>query len=171
MRRLMLLRHAKSDHPAGVADHDRQLTARGRRDSSAMGRYMAEEGLVPDLAIVSTARRTQETWELVDAALGRDVLRHDERRIYEASTSSLLAVINKADPLVASLLLVGHNPGVHDLALRLVGPDGHPDQNQLHQQFPTAGLVVIDFDTGSWSDVTTSLGKLERFVQPKSDLD
>lgn len=171
MRRLMLLRHAKSDHPAGVADHERQLTARGRHDSSAMGRYMAEQGLVPDLAIVSTARRTQETWELVRGAFATVITRHDERRIYEASTSSLLAVINKADPQAASLLLVGHNPGIHSLALRLTGPDGHPDQNQLRQQFPTAGLVVIDFEAESWSDITTSLGKLDRFVQPKPDLD
>jgi phosphohistidine phosphatase len=164
----MLLRHAKSDRPAGVEDHERPLARRGRRDSANMGRYMAAEGLVPDLAIVSTARRTQETWELARPAFEAEITRQDERRIYDASPSSILDVTHEVDSRIHKLLLVGHNPGLYDLVLKLIGTARESDLARLQQKLPTAGLVVIDFDIDLWSQASRGRGHLERFETPRS---
>ncbi|CAN7703319.1 histidine phosphatase family protein [Phyllobacterium sp. LjRoot231] len=168
MRRLILLRHAKSDWPDGIDDHERPLAKRGRQNSPLMGTYMAKERLRPNLAIVSTARRARETWKLVRAAFKRDISQRKESRIYDASAKAILDVINTTAPDVKALLLVGHNPGLQDLALRLIGKGSPSDLSRLHRKFPTAGLVVIEFDVKRWSDVSEGLGQLERFETPKS---
>ena len=168
MRRLMLLRHAKSDRPEGTDDHDRPLAKRGRKNRPLMGIYMAKKGLLPDLAIVSTARRARETWKLVRPAFKQDVVRRKEPRIYDAAAKAILDVINETAPDVKALLLVGHNPGLQDLALKLIGKGRQSDLSRLHRKYPTAGLVVIDFDVKRWSDVSEGLGRLEWFETPKS---
>ena len=166
MRRLMLLRHAKSDWPDGVDDHERPLAKRGRKACSLMGRYMADQALVPDLAVVSTARRARETWRLVNPAFVRDIVRLDEPRIYEASASAILDMIGETEPGVRTLLVVGHNPGMHDLALKLIGEANQSDLSRLRRKYPTAGLVVIDFKIRQWSEASEGLGRLERFETP-----
>ena len=166
MRRLMLLRHAKSDWPDGVDNHDRPLAKRGRKACPVMGRYMADEGLVPDLAVISTARRARETWRLVRPAFARDIVQHDEPRLYKASAGAIQAVIGETEPGIGALLLVGHNPGLHDLALQLIGKANRSDLTRLRQKYPTAGLVVIDLRIGQWSEVSAGLGRLERFKTP-----
>jgi phosphohistidine phosphatase len=168
MRRLMLLRHAKSKWPDGVADHERPLAKRGRKACPLMGRYMADEALVPDLAVVSTARRARETWRLVRPAFDRDIVQHDEPRIYEASAGAIRDVIGETEPGVRALLLVGHNPGLHDLALQLIGKARRSDLSRLRLKYPTAGLAVIDFRIGQWSEASDGLGRLERFQTPIS---
>ncbi|MBB6166468.1 SixA phosphatase family protein [Chelatococcus composti] len=167
MLRLMLLRHAKSAWPAGMADHERPLAPRGREAAPLMGRYLAGEHLVPDLAIVSTARRTQETWDLVAAAFAEVVAKRDEQRIYEAKTDAILAVVRETGPDVRTLLVVGHNPGFADLAVRLVGHGDRYAFAHLRQKFPTAALAVIDFAIDSWADVAEQGGRLDRFITPK----
>ena len=162
----MLLRHAKSDWPDGVDDHDRPLAKRGRKACALMGRYMADEGLVPDLAVVSTARRARETWRLASPAFARDIVQHDEPRLYEASAGAILDVIGETEPGIGALLLVGHNPGLHDLALQLIGKASRSDLKRLRQKYPTAGLVVIDLRIGLWSEISAGLGSLERFKTP-----
>jgi phosphohistidine phosphatase len=168
MHRLMLFRHAKSAYPAGVEDHERPLAERGRNAAPQIGRYMADHGLVPELAVVSTARRAQETWRLAADALGRGVPQKDEKRIYEAGSAAILDVIRSTKASVATLLLVGHNPGFQDLALELIGDGDKDDLARLRKKFSTAGLAVIDFDLKHWSDVSSAGGRLERFVTPKS---
>ena len=168
MRRLMLLRHAKSDHPAAVPDHERPLANSGRDACAAMGGYMAREGLVPDLAIVSTARRAQETWALVRQAIAGNLHYRGEPRIYEATPETILAIVRKASPDVQSLLLVGHNPGFQDLALELIGKAGRSELSRLRTKYPTAGLVVIDFDVPGWPGLDRRAGMLERFETPRS---
>ncbi|MDM9624290.1 histidine phosphatase family protein [Rhizobium sp. S152] len=162
--RLLLLRHAKSAWPDGVDDHDRPLAGRGLKAAPLMGRYMAREMLVPDLALVSTARRTQQTWALVGAELP-DTPHRDVGEIYEASVERLAAVLRATDPEVRTLLVVGHNPGFQDLALYLAGYGDGLDQ--LREKFPTGALAVIDFAV-AWRDVTAGSGRLERFVAPRS---
>lgn len=95
MLRLMLLRHAESARPAGVDDHERRLADRGRAESPWVGRYLAAEALLPDLVLVSTARRTQETWELVRPTLGKAVRHRDEPQLYEASARAILAIVRR----------------------------------------------------------------------------
>jgi phosphohistidine phosphatase len=167
MRRLMLLRHAKSDWPAGVPDHDRPLNDRGRAAAPLMGRYLADEGLLPDLAVVSSAQRTQETWALVAPALG-PVEARTEPRVYEAPADRLLAVLREAPDTARTLLLVGHNPGTEDLARRLVGHGDRYAIARLGQKYPTAGLAVIDFEAERWAEIDTRTGRLDRFVTPKT---
>jgi phosphohistidine phosphatase len=168
MRRLMLLRHAKSDRPEGVDDHERPLAKRGRKDSPLMGMYMAKERLRPNLAIVSTARRAKDTWKLARSAFKHAISRRKEARIYYASASAILDVINATEPDVKALLLVGHNPGLQDLALKLIGKGSPSDLSRLQRKFPTTGLVVIDFDVKRWRDISEGLGQLERFETPAS---
>ncbi|GEP02178.1 SixA phosphatase family protein [Methylobacterium oxalidis] len=166
MRRLILLRHAKSDRPPGIGDLDRPLNPRGREAAPFMGRYLAEQGLKPDLALVSPSKRTQETWDAAAASLGA-VRTETVRAIYEAPASSLLAAIREADEAAASLILVGHNPGMQDLAVKLAGHGEPGARRRLRTQFPTAAVAVIDFDVGAWSEVGHGGGRLERFVTPK----
>lgn len=168
MRRLMLLRHAKSNWPDGFDDHERPLAERGRRASPMMGRYMAQQELLPDLAIVSTARRAHETWDLARRAFEEDIAQRDDARIYEASARTILDVIRETRPDVHVLLLVGHNPGLHELALKLIGKGSRFALRRLRRKYPTAGLVVIDFDIELWNDVSGGLGQIERFETPKS---
>lgn len=168
MRRLMLLRHTKSAWPDGVEDHERPLADRGRKAGPSMGNYMALNHLLPDLAIVSTARRTQETWELVRPAFAKPVVTLDEGRIYEASVSAILGVIHETGGEARTLLLVGHNPGLQQLALYLIGMAARNDQARLREKYPTGGLAVIDFNIESWKQAAGGTGRLERFVTPKS---
>ena len=166
MRRLLLLRHAKSAYPAGVADIDRPLGERGRKAAPLMGAYIAREGLKPDHAMVSPARRTQETWEAVRAELD-DTPMETVPSIYEASAGRILDAIRSAPAEATSLLVIGHNPGLGDLALRLVGEGPKDLQRDLREKFPTAALAVLEFDADDWSGIGDGTGRLTRYVRPR----
>lgn len=169
MRRLMLLRHAKADWPDGVADHERPLARRGQRQGPEMARYMASEGLMPDRVIVSTAKRTQETWELVASALPSGISKGSDARIYEAPKSNILSVIREADDTAQVLLLIGHNPGFTEVAYSLINTELHSAAlSRLDRGYPTSGLAVIDFQVDHWADITEGSGRLERFETPAS---
>ncbi len=168
MRRLMLLRHAKSDWPEGTDDRERPLARRGRDVSPMMGRYMADEGLLPDLVLVSTARRARETWDLACPAFAQNMASHPEPRLYEADSNAILDVIRKTQPGVRTLLLIGHNPGFQDLAIALAGTGRQSDLARLQRKYPTAGLVVIDLEIDDWSQASGAHGRLERFETPKT---
>ncbi|HZH12259.1 MAG TPA: histidine phosphatase family protein [Microvirga sp.] len=167
MLRLLLLRHAKAAWPAGVLDVDRPLAKRGQEASVLMGNYMRSECLAPDLALVSSARRTQETWEIIRPIIGDSESRNDGR-IYEAPVARLLAVLQEVEPQARTVLMIGHNPGFEDLASLLIGEGDMDGILRLGRKYPTAGLAVIDFSVESWSEVKRKSGRLERFVTPKS---
>jgi phosphohistidine phosphatase len=164
----MLLRHAKSDWPGGVSDHERPLSPRGLAAAPTMGRYMKAEGLLPDLAIVSSAVRTVETWALVRDELGLTVPHRLEPKIYEAQPEALLAVVRDAPDDVRTLLLVGHNPGSEELASDLIAFGDRYAAQRLRAKYPTCGLAVLDFDVESWVEVAERTGRLDRFVTPAS---
>ncbi len=166
MRRLLLLRHAKSAYPTGVADIDRPLNDRGRDAAPLMGAYIAREGLVPGHALVSPARRTQETWEAVRAACP-DTAMETVAAIYEAPAGRILDAIRSAPTAADSLLVIGHNPGLGDLALRLAGGGPKELRGDLSQKFPTAALAVLTFEVEAWSDVAYGGGQLLHFVRPR----
>lgn len=168
MRRLMLLRHAKSNWPTGMADRERPLAARGREAAPVIGRYLAEELLLPDLVLVSPARRAAETWELVAAMLPERPAIHVEPRIYEARTERLLYVVQEIEPQVRTLLMIGHNPGFEDLAALLAGHGDRYASARMAQKYPTCGLAVLDFAVEDWRDVAARCGRLDRFVTPAS---
>ena len=167
MLRLMLLRHAKSAWPDGVADHDRSLAPRGEKAAPAMGRYLAREGLLPKVALVSSARRTQETFALVRPMLPPHVAVRNEPAIYEAPAARLLEVLRSIEPADTPVLMVGHNPGMEDLAGLLAGTGDGAAMDAMRRKFPTSGLAVIDFDSTRWNTVTAGSGRLARFVTPR----
>jgi phosphohistidine phosphatase len=167
MLRLLLLRHAKAAWPAGTLDLDRPLAKRGQEASIVMANYMRSERLQPDLAIVSAARRTQETWERVQPLLGEVEMRRDGR-VYEAPVGRLLEVVREVEPEIRTLLVIGHNPGFEELAKLLIGEGDMDSILRLGQKYPTAGLAVIDFDLKGWDEIKQKTGRLERFVTPKS---
>jgi len=147
--RLVLVRHAKSDYPWGVDDHDRPLNERGRRDAPAVGRWLAEqitwsEGDEP-VALVSTATRAQLTWGLASAELGdrwQEVPVIGESRIYEAPVSALLDVVREAGRKSRLVVLVGHNPGLAGLVLYLAADDAL--RREATAKFPTSAIAVLE---------------------------
>lgn len=165
MRRLILLRHAKSDWPDGTSDVDRPLAPRGNEAAPKMAAYLAAEGLIPDRVLVSPARRTQETWDLVRPALGT-VPDETVPQIYEAPVSRLLDVVHAIPDEVATALMIGHNPGFQDLA-RLLSKPGEA-RRALTKKYPTAAITVIDLPVDAWGKVEAGEGNVERFVTPKS---
>jgi phosphohistidine phosphatase len=169
MRRLMLLRHAKSDWSApGQRDHERTLAPRGRKAAPLMGRYMAEQTLIPDHAIVSTAARTRETWRLVADMLPRKPHTDFEDRIYEASPRDIMTAIAEAPDTAQSLLVVGHNPGFQETAILLLDSGEKRMRKSLSEKFPTGALAVIDLDIPGWTAIRPGRGRLERFVTPRA---
>ncbi|MCR6501671.1 histidine phosphatase family protein [Shinella sp. CPCC 101442] len=168
MKTLLLLRHAKSAWPEGVDDHDRPLADRGRRDAPRMAAYIAEVGLQPDFALVSSARRTLETWALVEPALGKACPSQTVASIYEAEPAAILAAIHAAPQQSETLLVIGHNPGFEDLAAMLATAGDADAIGRLKTKYPTAGLAVIRLDIERWSDVVPGTGTLDMFVTPKT---
>jgi len=167
MRRLMLLRHAKTERAnPGDRDRDRKLLKRGRADAPVIGAYMTRHGLVPDLAIVSPATRAQETWALVAAAWAKTPRMVTEERIYNADTTTLISVIGEARKTPA-LLIVGHNPSLHDLAVQLIASGDVAARERIAENLPTSGLVVIDLPLDDWALLRAQSGRLERFVSPR----
>ncbi|MER7467042.1 histidine phosphatase family protein [Streptomyces sp. NPDC097981] len=151
-RRLVLLRHAKSAWPDGVPDHDRPLGPRGLRDAPAAGRLLARSVGVPDLVLCSPARRARETWDLAATELDRTPpVRHDPR-LYAADVRDLLDVIRAVPPEVATLLLVGHNPGLEELVLLVAGAAVGDALERVRTKFPTSAVAVLSRQ-GAWSDL------------------
>jgi phosphohistidine phosphatase len=167
MRRLMLLRHAKTERAEpGERDRDRKLMNRGRSDAPIIGAYMAHHGLLPDLALVSPATRAQDTWTLVAAALDKTPRTETDDRIYNASPQKLLELI--AEPRKARrLLIVGHNPSLHEFALQLIASGEVEAREQLREKLPTSGLVVMDLPIDDWPLARPHAARLERFVTPR----
>ena len=171
MLRLLLFRHAKSswDQP-DLADHERPLAKRGQRDAPRMADVLVENGFIPEIIICSTAKRTRETLQLILPAL----IEHDVPEIrfdpglYEVSGGQLLKRVRDIAPGPATAMLIGHNPGLEDLAAMLTRT-GEPEAlRRIRAKFPTAALAVIDFEAGSWSTVQRQSGHLCTFTTPKS---
>jgi len=146
-RRLVLLRHAKAEHPAGVEDHDRALALAGRRQASRLGAAMTAAGVAPDLVLCSSSLRTRQTWEL--GSVGLDARPRVELRdeVYAADGRSLLELVRQVDDEVATLLVVGHEPTMSFAAELLAGP-GSDEAAYLRVQVgvPTASWSVLESD-------------------------
>ena len=172
MRRLMLLRHAKTetDAPTGK-DQDRRLDERGRHDAAEIGGWIGRHPPFPDRVLVSPAVRARQTWEIVsDAMKAHTPVPELEYlpELYGADPRKLLHAIRMAsvsDP--SRLMLVGHNPGMHELALTLIGGGDKAAKRALEDNLPTSGLAIFDFPTNDWTDVAFRRGNLVLFVSPK----
>jgi phosphohistidine phosphatase len=160
-RRLTLLRHAKSDWP-DVPDGDRPLAKRGRRDAPVVGRWLRERGYLPDVVVCSPARRTRQTWDLVAAELGGSPSVRFEPRAYAASAMTLLYLVRELSATSRTALLIGHNPGVADLATSLAQP---PDHDDAPIRFPTAAVAILDVP-GDWADLSPGQARLLDYTTP-----
>jgi phosphohistidine phosphatase len=165
---LSLLRHAKSRWAdPGTRDHDRPLAPRGERAATRVGAYLAGRTPSPDLVLCSSARRAQETLQRVLAALPAPPEVRIESEIYAAGSATLLQTIASVAPSVRSLLVVGHNPTMGDLAVRLAGA-GPPDAlRRLAGNFPTAALAELRFECTRWDEIAPGAGELIAYSTPK----
>jgi phosphohistidine phosphatase len=174
MLTLALLRHAKSswDNP-GLDDYDRPLAKRGKKAAPEMGAALAAMGLRPDLIICSGAARARATLDLVLKKLGAPVpeVVYDDA-VYMATPGALLARLHRIGPsetgeMPRHVMLVGHNPGLEELALLLVGSGAADDTARMAEKFPTAAVAVIGFNADSWGLIAPGAGRLEHFLTPK----
>ncbi|RUZ71152.1 histidine phosphatase family protein [Mesorhizobium sp. M7A.F.Ca.US.006.01.1.1] len=166
MKQLLLLRHAKSswDDP-DLDDFDRPLAERGSRAARLMGRELAARGWLPDLALVSAALRTRDTWRLVAAELPVQPRIAFVKALYDASAADILSQIGQTDASSGCLLAIGHNPGLEDLARQLAGPGSDAKAlARLEEKFPTAALARVVFE-GDWSGLSSA--PLTHCVHPK----
>jgi len=160
VKRVWLLRHAKSswDHP-GLADHDRPLAPRGRKAAKRIARWADTNDVRPELVLCSSAVRAQSTLGLVRHGLG-DPEERIESGLYHASAEDLLERLRSADDGVTRILLIGHNPTLHELATTLAPPG--PDA------FPTGALAGLRLAIESWENIRPGCGRIETFVVPRS---
>ncbi len=169
MLTLMLLRHAKSSwSDAQTADLDRPLSPRGRHAAQAMGRFIVSENLAPDLVLCSPARRARETWKYVAAELKSAPKVIIEETIYDFGNGSrLLDALRKRAGTAKRVMIVGHNPSMERVAVRLATTGDEKLRGRLARKYPTAALAVIGFEASAWDQLPESGGSLERFVRPK----
>jgi phosphohistidine phosphatase len=165
MKRLYLLRHAKSSWVlAGELDFERGLTDRGITDCALIAELIRERAVSPSCIFCSGARRARETLEAVAAALPRDAKVEYDDAIYEASTEDLLGVLRAAPVDQESILMIGHNPSIHDLSVE-IAREGD-DLERLAAKFPAAALATFEFD-GDWADLGAGTARLADFTSPK----
>ena len=166
MKKLVLLRHAKSSwNDAGVDDHDRPLSKRGRESAPVIGRWLAEHGHVPDLVLCSSSARTLETVRrLALPGLPEPVV---ERALYHAAPETILARLAALPPECGTAMLVGHNPSTHQTARALAGAGESHWLAEIARKFPTAAAAVIEFEGSDWSAVRARDGVLIDFLTPK----
>jgi phosphohistidine phosphatase len=174
MLTLSLLRHAKSswDQP-GLGDHDRPLSKRGLKAAPKIGAALSSMGLKPDLVLCSGAVRARETLSLVLPAFSPpppQVVYEDS--IYMATPAALLMRIRSvetehSDRTPHHVMIVGHNPGLEELAMLLIGSGADDDMTRIAEKFPTCAVAIIAFETGNWTEIDAGAGRLEHFINPR----
>jgi phosphohistidine phosphatase len=166
MRRLILIRHAKSDYPWGVDDHFRPLNGRGRRDAPVIGHWLMANISVlhPPLVIVSTATRAQLTWRLIREQLsegwaGGNVV--EEPRLYETDADGVASVVAEIPDAVDTAVVIGHNPGLLDFICRFAVPGAL--KQEATAKFPTSALAVLTMGH-TWNTCTTYPLDIDQFA-------
>ncbi len=166
MKVLYLLRHAKSSwEDTGLADHDRPLTPRGKRAAAAIADHLRREGIQPALVLCSTARRARDTVKPLRRVLSDRAEVRFESALYAASSGELLGRLRSVAEPVPSVMLVGHNPGLQELGLRLARPSARRDV--LERKFPTGALAILEMDAASWRKVAEGPGELTSLILPR----
>lgn len=165
MHRLILLRHGKAAPQGSAPDFERSLEARGVEESRQVGQYLATEGLWPDLALISPAYRARETWQAVHLSL-QNVDTVAVPDLYLASSDTVLETIRQKGGDARTLIVVGHNPSLHDLAVELVDHGDRYAFSRMREYFPTAAFAVLDLADGHWRDMRRHSMRLDRFHVP-----
>jgi phosphohistidine phosphatase len=161
--RLILIRHAKSDWADPMMDdHDRPLNKRGRKSADAIGAWLAGNGHVPDLALVSTAARTRDTWERVAKAFDKPTPTAFHDALYHAEPDAMITLL-RATP-APTVAMVGHNPGAAFFARALLAA---PPADARFDRYPTGATAVMEFDIDDWAGLTWSTGALVDLAFPR----
>jgi phosphohistidine phosphatase len=165
-KRLFILRHAKSswDNP-GLDDHERPLAPRGRRALEVMSAHMQARGIAPDVVLCSTSRRTRETLDGI-AVSGERLI---ERALYSATCEEVLVRLRELPDGVSSAMVIGHNPTLQMLVLRLTNHAAgvtDPRRDEIKRKYPTGALATLSFEC-AWSDLAAGRARLEEYVTPK----
>ena len=161
MKRLILMRHAKSDwSERGAEDHDRVLNARGRESATALGNWLRVKKFLPDEVRCSSSARTRETLDRLGLPDVTEV--HFSRALYLAEAEDMLPELRRAEGDV--VLMLGHNPGIADFAARLLSD---PPYDEKFQRYPTGATLVVDFDEAEWASVDWETGRMRELVVPR----
>ena len=161
VKRLYLLRHAKSSwSDPSLADEERPLAPRGRKAAKKMAKELRRREIRPKLVLSSSSQRTQETLELIASSLGDPPVEVEEG-LYGAGSDALLARVRAVSDTVGSVLVVGHNPGLQDLALRLTPSE------RLIEKFPTGALAAFELDAESWQELGQTEARLAAYLVPR----
>jgi len=172
LKTLGLFRHAKSDwHDQRLRDFDRPLNKRGRKGAALMGRHIRDQGLKWNQIIASPAVRVTETIDIAAEAAGGTPPVKWDRRVYLASSATLLDLLREQEGNPDSIIMIGHNPGLEDLIFDLVPDDGSsPLRDIVEEKFPTATFAVLELDIDRWEDLSEGCGRLVHLTRPR-DLD
>ena len=161
-RRIVVIRHAKAEQ-AGPTDFDRELAPRGRGDAAAVGAWLAEQGLVPDHALVSAAVRTRQTWEAIAQSAGWDLEAELDRGLYAAGPETALDILRTTPAEARTLVFVGHNPTVAYLAQMLDDGEGDPAATaEMAVGYPTGAAAVLAH-AGEWADLEMGAARVLAF--------
>lgn len=154
-----------------LEDHDRVLAERGRTDAARMGQFLREEALLPDLVLCSSAARTRQTLEVMIAGWGEAPSVRELQDLYLARWLTIINLVRQVREAAETLMVVGHNPGLEEAARILACPPGDAKtrklQQLLHEDYPTAAVTVLSFESEVWSGVERGEGDLETFVRPR----
>jgi phosphohistidine phosphatase len=165
---LFLLRHAKSSWAdPTLADHDRPLAPRGRRAATRIAQHVRSEAVRPALVLCSSARRARDTLDVLKPALGHQVEVRVDDALYGADARQLLDRLREVGQDIASVMIVGHNPGLHDLAVELTGDGTEAAISQLHTKFPTGALATLDVGRTRWDELAPGQAYLTSLVLPR----
>lgn len=166
-KNIYLLRHAKSDHSNGMDDHERPLNARGRKDALNMGKHMASTLTLPDMVLCSTSVRTQETWKCISQSFSQAPAVQCVKGLYLATPGEMIKEIGKLAEDITSVMVIAHNPGIHQLSVLLTGHITHErNYGAMRLKFPTCALAVLSATIPSWQSLEPGICTLERFVTP-----
>jgi phosphohistidine phosphatase len=143
------------------------LNDRGRLSAPVIGQYILDRGLIPDLILTSTAKRCQQTLDRLLAIWPREPTHHSEKGLYLAAPHKIMERLNKVDDSINRLLILGHNPGLEDLAVELAAGGDSAAMRRMGDKFPTSALAVIAFDIARWSMLERARGTLLTFVSPR----
>ena len=166
MRRLFLIRHAKTEPSVGRDDYERRLTDRGRADARRVAAALAKRRMLPDLLVHSGAARAKETAEILAATWPRRVELLEEAGLYDATETMLLAQTRALPNTRQRVGLVGHNPGLGELATALTGSGAEPEVRRLAAKYPTGAVAALDFSVRRWEDVERNSALLALYLTP-----
>jgi phosphohistidine phosphatase len=166
MRRLFLIRHAKTELSVGRDDYGRRLTDRGRADARRVAAALVARKMLPEVLVHSGAARAKETAEIFAAEWKRKVALREDAGLYDASLASLLGLTRALSDENTRVGLVGHNPGLGELATALTGSGAHPEMRRLAAKYPTGAVAALDFSVDRWEDVQRNSAMLALYLTP-----